>query len=149
MQADASESTRRVRLPVGGFSNGAAVVWFLLLVLPALALRRLSESVDWRIIAGGVAAVSLLTWFLFRSDKTKAQAGEWRTPESTLHLAELAGGWPAAFLAQRRYRHKIAKQSYQFIFWCIVFLHQFVALDSLLDWRFSRGAVEIPKSILK
>ena len=93
--------------------------------------------------------VSLVTWFLYRCDKSKAQSCAWRTPESTLHLAELAGGWPAAFLAQRRYRHKIAKQSYQFIFWYIVFLHQFAALDCMLGWRFSRGAVEMLNRFLK
>ena len=45
--------------------------------------------------------------------------------------------WPAAFLAQRWLRHKSLKPGYQFIFWLIVFLHQFAALDSLLNWKFS------------
>ena len=136
-------SKQRTRLPVGGLTNGAAVVWFILLVLPALSLRRLSESVDWRIIAGALAPVTLVTWFLYRGDKSKAQSGAWRTPESTLHLAELAGGWPAAFLAQRRYRHKIAKTRFQVFYWSIVFLHQFAAFDYLLGWRFSRDVVEM------
>jgi uncharacterized membrane protein YsdA (DUF1294 family) len=133
------ESPRRSRPPAGSFSNSAAVVWFLLLVLPALALRRLSEFADWRTLTGGVVFVSLVTWVLYRNDKSKAQTGAWRTPESTLHLAEFAGGWPAAFLAQRRYRHKIAKQSYQFTYWCIVVLHQYAALDFLLGWEMSRA----------
>ena len=142
------QSPHRPRLPVGNFSNAAAVMWFLCLVLPALALRRLSESVDGRLLAGAVLLISLVTWFLFRGDKQKAQSGAWRTPESTLHLAELAGGWPAAFLAQRRYRHKIIKPRYQFFFWSIVFLHQYAALDFLLRWRFSRGAVEFVQRFL-
>lgn len=124
---------------MGHFSNMAAIAWFLLLVLPALALRRLSETFDWRMMGGGVLIISLLTWRLLRNDKEKARNGSWRTPESTLHLAELAGGWPASFLAQRRYRHKIAKRSYQFTFWGIVVLHEFAAFDCLGGWRLSRG----------
>jgi uncharacterized membrane protein YsdA (DUF1294 family) len=42
-----------------------------------------------------------------------------------------------AFLAQRLLRHKNAKRSYQFVFWSIVALHQYAALDSLTGWRFS------------
>ena len=124
------------------------VVWFLLLILPALALRRLSESVDWRILAGGLLLMSFITWFLYRNDKNKAQGCVWRTPESTLHLVELAGGWPAAFLAQRRYPHKIVKPDYQFIFWSIVALHEFAAFDFLRGWRISRGAVELVQRFL-
>jgi uncharacterized membrane protein YsdA (DUF1294 family) len=53
----------------------------------------------------------------------------------------LLGGWPGAFLAQRRLRHKCSKASYQFLFWIIVLAHQFAALDSLQDWRLSRTAL--------
>ena len=98
--------------------------------------------------ASAVVLVSLVTWSLYRSDKRKARAGAWRTPESTLHLAELAGGWPAAFLAQRHYRHKIMKPDYQFIFRCIIILHQYAALDFLCGWRFSRGAIEMVRQFL-
>jgi uncharacterized membrane protein YsdA (DUF1294 family) len=141
------ERGRPGALPVGGLSNAAAVAWFLLLVLPALALRRLSETADWRMLAGGTLLISLITWRLLRNDKEKARNGSWRTPESTLHLAELAGGWPASFLAQRRYRHKIAKQSYQFTFWGIVALHEFVAFDCLSGWRYCRGLLEWLRSL--
>jgi uncharacterized membrane protein YsdA (DUF1294 family) len=48
---------------------------------------------------------------------------------------ELAGGWPGAFLAQRRLRHKCSKVSYQITFWLIVSLHIYVATDYLLGWR--------------
>ena len=56
-----------------------------------------------------------------------------------LHLTELAGGWAAAFLAQRLYRHKSIKTSYQLSYWVIVLAHQFVAADALLGWKLSRG----------
>ena len=38
------------------------------------------------------------------------------TPEAMLHLLELLGGWPAAWLAQRVLRHKSRKERYQLAF---------------------------------
>lgn len=115
----------------------------LLLALPAYAFSRLAGSVDWRILSGAPLAVSLFTLLAYRTDKRRAEAGEWRIPESTLHMAELAGGWPGAFLAQRIFRHKISKVSYQVVFWIIVLLHQMAALDYLIDWRFAKGLLHL------
>ncbi|PSN17323.1 DUF1294 domain-containing protein [filamentous cyanobacterium CCP5] len=67
--------------------------------------------------------MSVLTFALYAHDKERAQKGGWRTPEQTLHLCELAGGWPGGFIAQKKLRHKNRKQSYQLIFWGIVIIH--------------------------
>jgi len=83
----------------------------------------------------------VLTFFMYRSDKQSAIAGEWRVPEAMLHFFELVGGWPGAFLAQRIVRHKISKTSYQLLFWAIVLIHQFVALDFVLGWRLMKGTL--------
>ncbi len=107
----------------------------LLLVFPGCALWELSHTVEVRWVLGFWVAVCVATWVLYSRDKRKAVAGEWRIPESTLHLAELAGGWPAAFLAQRKLRHKIAKTRYQVAFWLIVFLHQALAFNYLDNWK--------------
>jgi len=115
----------------------------LLLVLPVLALARLAGELDWRVLLGIPVVLSTLTYFTYRSDKRRSESGAGRTPESTLHLGELLGGWPGAFLAQRRYRHKNAKFSYQVIFWVIVALHQLVALDLLLGWQLTRGLIQL------
>ena len=113
------------------FSSAAAAILFVLLVLPTLAGIRLAHHFDWRLIVGYLAIAHLLTLFLYWQDKRRAEANAWRTPESTLHLLELCGGWPAAFVAQRVFRHKISKRSYQAGFWFIVVLHQFVSFDYL------------------
>jgi uncharacterized membrane protein YsdA (DUF1294 family) len=118
----------------------------LLLVVPVYALSRFAALVDWRVLAGAALALSLVTFFAHRSDKRRAEAGEWRIPESTLHIAELVGGWPGAFLAQRTFRHKTSKTSYQVVFWIIVLLHQIVAVDSLVDWRFTKDVLQLIKS---
>lgn len=71
---------------------------------------------------------SLLAFFAYWRDKRSAERGAWRTPEQTLHLFELLGGWPGALLAQRLFRHKTR---FQLVFWAIVLLHQLFWLDRL------------------
>ena len=144
-------STRPAQ-PARGFRRDDSVGVFpivLVLVLiagPSYALSRLATWLDCRLLVGVALALSLFTYFAHRSDKRCAQSGERRIPESVLHLAELAGGWPGAFLAQRNYRHKISKISYQVIFWVIVLSHQFVAFDSLTNWRLTKGVLHLIKS---
>jgi uncharacterized membrane protein YsdA (DUF1294 family)/cold shock CspA family protein len=67
--------------------------------------------------------MSLVTYFLYADDKSRAKRKDWRTPEQTLHLCELAGGWLGGFIAQRLLRHKSQKESYQSVFWMIVIIH--------------------------
>lgn len=95
-----------------------------------------------------LAGVSIATLVVYGHDKRRAQAGGWRTPESTLHLLEIAGGWPAAFLAQRFLRHKISKTSYQLMFGAIVLLHQITAADFLLGWRLIPAVLALVRGLL-
>jgi uncharacterized membrane protein YsdA (DUF1294 family)/cold shock CspA family protein len=81
------------------------------------------------LIAYGLASV--LAFGLYWYDKQSAQQGRWRTPEKTLHLCELVGGWPGALLAQQVFRHKTRKPGFQLLFWCIVLLHQVFWIDYL------------------
>ena len=64
--------------------------------------------------------LSLLTFFVYVADKSAAQADERRTPESTLHLLALLGGWPGALLAQQFCRHKSVKREFRAVFWTTV-----------------------------
>ncbi|MHB1317809.1 MAG: DUF1294 domain-containing protein [Anaerolineae bacterium] len=64
--------------------------------------------------------VSLVTLLVYRSDKARAESGNWRTSERLLHTLELVGGWPGALVAQWQYHHKNRKVSYQIAFWLIV-----------------------------
>ena len=131
--------------PRRGVSVCAYVVLAFLLLLPVYALIRLATWIDWKLLLAAPLAVSVFTFFMYRSDKQSAVDGEWRIPEAMLHFAELVGGWPGAFLAQRIVRHKISKMSYQVVFWAIVLIHQFVALDSVIGWRFTHWALRFMK----
>lgn len=66
---------------------------------------------------------SLLTFIMYAVDKSAAQKGAWRTPESTLHLLSLAGGWPGALVAQKKLWHKSKKQPFRSVFWLTVLLN--------------------------
>lgn len=107
-----------------------------LLSLPVMALCR--RDLDFRWIGPYSLVINVFTYWLYARDKRRAQEKEWRISENALHLVELLGGWPAAWLAQRRLRHKSTKGSYQFVFWLIVLTYQFAAYDSFQDWKFSR-----------
>lgn len=69
------------------------------------------------------AMLNVITWFLYLFDKEAARKAAQRRPERTLHLLSLLGGWPGALLAQRMFRHKSSKRSFQEVYWATVFLH--------------------------
>ncbi|KLI98836.1 DUF1294 domain-containing protein [Luteimonas sp. FCS-9] len=74
-------------------------------------------------LAPALAVLNLVTFAAYAIDKRAAQAGRRRTPEARLHLFELLGGWPAAWLGQRLLRHKSAKPGYRVAFRAMVALH--------------------------
>ena len=68
-------------------------------------------------------ALSFITYLTYAFDKSKAKRGAWRTPESTLHILALAGGWPGAALAQELLRHKSSKRDFRSVFWLTVMIN--------------------------
>lgn len=72
---------------------------------------------------------SALALVLYGWDKTSATRAVQRTPENTLLIVGLFGGWPGALLAQEFFRHKTAKASFQILFWISV-----IANAGLLAW---------------
>ncbi|OYT99953.1 MAG: DNA-binding protein [Burkholderiales bacterium PBB1] len=79
---------------------------------------------------------SLLALFVYAFDKSAAVSGRWRTPESTLHLLAVAGGWPGALLAQQMLRHKTTKAKFVVVFWATVALN----LAGLVIWHATGAA---------
>ncbi|MFT6925230.1 MAG: uncharacterized membrane protein YsdA (DUF1294 family)/cold shock CspA family protein [Psychromonas sp.] len=67
-------------------------------------------------IAGLYIVMSLIAFIAYALDKSAAQNGRWRTRESTLHLFSLVGGWPGAFFAQTKLRHKSSKQAFKSVY---------------------------------
>jgi len=67
--------------------------------------------------------VSVITYLIYWWDKSAARKGNWRTPESTLHMLGVAGGWPGALVAQQVLRHKTQKRSFRIVFWLTVLVN--------------------------
>ena len=68
-------------------------------------------------------AASAASVVLYAIDKSAATRGQWRVSESTLHGLALIGGWPGALVAQRLFRHKSRKPSFQAAFIVTVVLN--------------------------
>lgn len=117
----------------------AVLLLACLLVLPAIALHH--RGVDFRWVGAYALVIGAVSYGCYAADKRRAREKAWRVSESGLHLTELLGGWPGAFLAQRQFRHKVSKPGFQLLFWLIVLAYQFAAFDSLQNWQFSRAAL--------
>jgi uncharacterized membrane protein YsdA (DUF1294 family) len=65
-------------------------------------------------------AMSAACFASYALDKSAARRGGRRTPESTLLVLGLLGGWPGAVLAQQWLRHKTVKQPFRQMFWLTV-----------------------------
>lgn len=89
-------------------------------------------------------AASLAAFIAYAKDKSAAQNDQWRTPENTLQLLSLIGGWPGALIAQRWLRHKTSKASFQLVFWATVILN-----SSTLVWLLTPSGTRLLRSILQ
>ena len=97
-----------------------------LLAIPLFLALSLLLSVLWRVPGSlflGYAAASGITFIAYAMDKSAARQGTRRTPEATLHLLALAGGWPGALLAQQYLRHKSTKREFRQVFWVTVWMN--------------------------
>ncbi len=103
----------------------------------------LSEFVD--SIPGTTAAIcylllvvgtSLWAFLAYGLDKLLAQNGSRRISEKNLLFISFLGGWPGAFAAQRMFRHKTQKVSFQTAFWTTVVFHfVLVGIAAFLIWK--------------
>lgn len=80
------------------------------------------------------AVASAVCFIAYALDKSAARQGRGRTPERTLLLLGLAGGWPGGFAAQRLLRHKSSKTSFQLKFWCTVALNLAALIALQAGW---------------
>jgi uncharacterized membrane protein YsdA (DUF1294 family)/cold shock CspA family protein len=66
-------------------------------------------------------AINITTFFLYGYDKIIASTERLRVPENNLHALAILGGSPAGLSAQKFFRHKTIKGSFQLVYWIIVF----------------------------
>jgi len=118
------------RRPGSALTGAVATLAYALLIAWAIHAGRLPLEVVFVPLV-----LSVITFVVYALDKHAAQTGRWRTPESTLHLLELAGGWPGAWIAQQTLRHKSRKPGYRVVYWMMVVLHA----AALIAWCWMRA----------
>ena len=74
-------------------------------------------------VLGIYLLASTCTLIAYKLDKTAAKHSHRRTPEKTLHILALIGGWPGAIIGQKLFRHKSKKLSFQVTFWATIILN--------------------------
>ena len=67
--------------------------------------------------------LSCVSFLRYWSDKNSAKLSLFRTSESSLLFVDLLGGWFGGLLAQRLFRHKVSKASYQSQYWLMVLIN--------------------------
>ncbi|PNK61268.1 DUF1294 domain-containing protein [Psychrobacter sp. FDAARGOS_221] len=87
-----------------------------------LAILVISGSIS-LLVAGWYVALGVVTYAVYAKDKKAAQQGRWRTPEATLHLLSVLGGWVGAMLAQNRLRHKTQKPEFRMTYYLTVIIN--------------------------
>ena len=65
-------------------------------------------------------AINISTFLLYGYDKFISSKEGLRVPELTLHILAILGGSPAGLLAQKFFRHKTIKGSFQVVYWSVV-----------------------------
>jgi len=89
------------------------------------------------IFAALYVSISLVTFIVYAIDKSAAKNGRWRTQENTLHILSLIGGWPGAFFAQNKLRHKSSKKEFKSVYKATVLLN----LGTLIWLHTEKGAI--------
>jgi uncharacterized membrane protein YsdA (DUF1294 family)/cold shock CspA family protein len=107
------------QVPRSGVAVQITFVMSFLFALAALAVLGLLEM-SWLALYYGA---SMITYGCYSRDKKAAQNAGRRTPEATLHVMSLVGGWPGALIAQVHLRHKTRKRSFLVGYWFTVIVN--------------------------
>ncbi|BBF80598.1 DUF1294 domain-containing protein [Asticcacaulis excentricus] len=84
---------------------------------------------------GWLALINLVTFQVWAADKRRAIRRERRVPEATLLRLCWLGGWPAALLSMRLFRHKSVKRDFKRRFNGIVWLHLLAMVATIIAFQ--------------
>jgi uncharacterized membrane protein YsdA (DUF1294 family)/cold shock CspA family protein len=99
----------RAARPIMKRRSSAPAQWgtATLFAIPAFLILCAVVFTIWKpspLLAAAYLGMSAITFLAYALDKSAAQRQAQRTPESTLHVLSLLGGWPGALLAQQYLR---------------------------------------------
>ena len=84
----------------------------------------------WHVVIGVVgwyAGWSIVAWVAFWLDKRRAARGAWRIRERTLLGMAAVGGFPGAYAARKRLRHKSSDRAFSWRLHALTVLHALAA----------------------
>jgi len=84
------------------------------------------------VVIAYLISINLATFLFYGYDKLIAGSSLLRVPEWVLHSLSIGGGSPTGLIAQKVFRHKTIKGSFQFVYWAIVILQ--VIIIFLILW---------------
>ena len=88
------------------------------------------------IIIATYLGLSAATFLMYWKDKKAATEDCQRTPENTLHILAVLGGWPGALIGQQKLRHKTKKVSFRIVLWSTIFINLAMLLALLFGLGF-------------
>jgi uncharacterized membrane protein YsdA (DUF1294 family) len=103
---------------VGTWIAAGTAVLFLMMPVAAAALGRID---GW--VPAAYTVMSCLSFVVYAGDKRRSRQNGRRTPENTLHLIDLLGGWPGGLAARGMLRHKTRKPVFRAVAAMIIALH--------------------------
>lgn len=119
----ASKSTKPIQKANSQSTNKLQPMQMLCVVyIIALAILSMAGFLNSMVLLF-MSIINVMTYWFYAQDKEAAQLGNRRVPENTLHILSFLGGWPAAWLAQQRLRHKTQKQPFRKIYFCTIFFN--------------------------
>ena len=128
LRAKATPSRAKLLTAVALILSGVAIVGVLMTALSRSVGQAQADGRYLILILLTYLVTSVITFLLYGYDKRAAQAKatDSRIREQHLHLLELLGGWPGAFLGVRRHRHKTDwkdKRRFKLTTWAIAIAH--------------------------
>jgi len=115
---DARKLKKRSQAKKSSRFGGTFIALFCAVLLTSTYIGKLPL-----IITSIYIVMSVITFATYAIDKSAAQNDRWRTKESTLHILSLVGGWPGAFVAQKKLRHKSNKKEFKRVYWVTIILN--------------------------
>lgn len=123
-------------------NDGSLLLLFAIIFLLCMVISTYAGKLPlW--VLGLYLMASSWTLIAYRLDKMAAKRSHRRTPEKTLHLLALIGGWPGAIIGQKLFRHKSKKLSFQVTFWATIILN-----CAALAWLLSMDGLGFIESML-
>lgn len=126
------QKPRSLRPDTSTPARGNSIPWLIPVWAGVVGYLVVTERVP-ALVVPSLVVINVVTALIYAHDKSAARNQQRRTPESTLHLFALAGGWPTAWVVQQLLRHKWQKQAFQDTYAATVLVHM-VVLTAWAAW---------------